>query len=436
MAGPKASAAVAGKGTMIAAEAKEVQSLGDTKGVFKVPRPPLARKRRKKVLAEDAYVDTMEHIIRRDFFPDLHAAASDADSIGGLRTPGTPGSLRGDTPASQLGEGGEFEDETPLSRRRDVDPIDMLNPRGIVPGTPQSQTGSVRSIIRAKRAKDMKLDKFCATHTSEDNASFQDILAKDRLKLRKKYWWLQEKDAQGARMLTMGDSSSTGMIKYWNYTNKNSLMYVPNGVQASPSSSNGSNIDAKNTRFSASSLQIGEPSEGVGPTLLRQQGGTPMIRGYKLMRTPSPMPGNSGDASPIITWGDVASTPMHLRDEDSLDSKREDKDIDVRTRESTFQVPEMSFRDRIGLRLGDSARIRREKRRRERTPVRGRMRTPKGQRQVGLSPAAVRLLSKKKISKTTDSQLRASYASPSPMSTRHSRRGTPFGGTPHRKNPL
>eukprot|EP00954_Amorphochlora_amoebiformis_P015540 1218430-Amorphochlora_amoeboformis.AAC.2 len=53
----------------------------------------------------------------------------------------------------------------------------------------------------------------------------------DRLKQQKKYWWLKEKDLQGAKMALVGsgDSSSTGLVKFWDYKNKNSLMYTPDG---------------------------------------------------------------------------------------------------------------------------------------------------------------------------------------------------------------
>jgi len=118
----------------------------------------------------------------------------------------------GDTPVSQLrGRGTSFEDETPHTTRDLLhDPIDDLRPdhtssrrRRVTTDFEDSKsemTGSVISsltrssrLISKKRAKDLKLSEFVATHTSEDNASFQEILAKDRLKLQKSYWWLKEK---------------------------------------------------------------------------------------------------------------------------------------------------------------------------------------------------------------------------------------------------
>mmetsp|Transcript_6253 Transcript_6253/g.11553 ORF Transcript_6253/g.11553 Transcript_6253/m.11553 type:complete len:255 (-) Transcript_6253:1443-2207(-) len=216
---------------------------------FKVPAPKV---RRKKVLDEDTYVENMEHIIRRDYFPDLHAVESLNSLTPGTPgvTPGIPGSVRGrieDTPLSQL-RGTSFEEDTPLISR-DADPMDNHEP-----GTPMSAvsgftldstlgnhtkdtTITPNETKKFKRAKDMSLDQFAATHTSQDNASFQDILAKDRVKQRKRYWWLKEKEIQGQRLTAGTDDSSTAKIKFWKYTNKNALMYVPDAHNASSSSS-------------------------------------------------------------------------------------------------------------------------------------------------------------------------------------------------------
>jgi hypothetical protein len=44
---------------------------------------------------------------------------------------------------------------------------------------------------------------------------------------------------------------------------------------------------------------------------------TPIVGGFKMMRTPSPAPGEMGE-SPFITWGDIIGTPQHLKDEDDV----------------------------------------------------------------------------------------------------------------------
>jgi len=138
---------------------------------------------------------------------------------------------------------------------------------------------------------------------------------------------------------------------------------------------------------------------------------TPMVKGYKLMRTPSPSPNQAGNASPIITWGNIASTPMHLKEEDPIDKF----EGEIRQKQSEFRVPDMPLRERLGLRLVDKHKERRLKRKRMQTPSATPIRTPKGNRVVDLSPAAIKVLQarKKKRGQTrSDNQLRASYKSP------------------------
>eukprot|EP00954_Amorphochlora_amoebiformis_P015539 1218430-Amorphochlora_amoeboformis.AAC.1 len=189
MTGPKALTVAVTPGAKKAIELK-------SKFEFKVPAP---KTRKKKILDEDTYVTTMEHIIRRDYFPDLHAVEKKAELMIGTPgvTPGigTPGVVTPSaTPLSQI-RGTSFEahfsrdprtthDETPITER-DVDPLDKHNPNlegPFEPGTPSTQatssSSSSRRVTRKKRAKDLTLEQFAATHTSEDNASFQELLAK------------------------------------------------------------------------------------------------------------------------------------------------------------------------------------------------------------------------------------------------------------------
>ncbi|GAB5364909.1 hypothetical protein AAMO2058_001010700 [Amorphochlora amoebiformis] len=448
MTGPKALTVAVTPGAKKAIELK-------SKFEFKVPAP---KTRKKKILDEDTYVTTMEHIIRRDYFPDLHAVEKKAELMIGTPgvTPGigTPGVVTPSaTPLSQI-RGTSFEDETPITER-DVDPLDKHNPNlegPFEPGTPSTQatssSSSSRRVTRKKRAKDLTLEQFAATHTSEDNASFQELLAKDRLKQQKKYWWLKEKDLQGAKMALVGsgDSSSTGLVKFWDYKNKNSLMYTPDGIQPKKNFKPKKKTVASNTRFSGTMedqvieefLETQRPPSVGGSVSV---GGTPAVRGYKLLRTPSPSPNQAGSATPIVTWGNVTGTPMHIRDEDPIQN-----DVDVTAHESVFRVPEMPLRERLKMQMGEKAKATRMKKKRKRagsiTPVH----TPKGV--VGLSPAAMRLLhrQRKKTPVRSDMQLRASYGTPKPIrrksstssvqrrgvrSSRTSRSvGTPGGATP------
>ncbi len=87
-------------------------------------------------------------------------------------------------------------------------------------------------------------------------------------------------------------------------------------------------ISHANTRFSAASLDAGQlpgtdtpSSVGTPSTDAGQPGAAAGVSagpgaGYGLLATPSFTPGGAGDESPIMTWGDIASTPLRLGDDD------------------------------------------------------------------------------------------------------------------------
>ena len=83
-------------------------------------------------------------------------------------------------------------------------------------------------------------------------------------------------------------------------------------------------ISHPNTRFSAASdaargpgtdtpSSVGTPSTDAGQPA---GGSAGPGAGYGLLATPSFTPGGAGDESPIMTWGDIASTPLRLGDDD------------------------------------------------------------------------------------------------------------------------
>ena len=103
---------------------------------------------------------------------------------------------------------------------------------------------------QAKRLKkeDMRLDSFLSKYQSEDDASFNELVEKDQQKHREKYSWLhnsaEEQNTAVQKQLALTDSEGESMqmkaIEYrpagvdsWSYTAKNSLMYIPEGMEVS-----------------------------------------------------------------------------------------------------------------------------------------------------------------------------------------------------------
>lgn len=148
---------------------------------FKVPTSAPAPRKKKKILDEDDYVQKLESIIQRDFFPDLtklqvqaaYLEAMETNDIVKLREiyekysvgpdRGHSDSVRGHaTPATF---------ETPS---RDEDSMSV-------------HSSSSKSSIKSKAPEQQdSLDEFLFKHTSEDNESFEEMMDEAKRKHRLK----------------------------------------------------------------------------------------------------------------------------------------------------------------------------------------------------------------------------------------------------------
>ena len=133
---------------------------------------------------------------------------------------------------------------------------------------------------------------------------------------------------------------------------------------------------------------------------------TPSVNGFKLMSmTPSPALGV--EDSPLMTWGEVETTPYMLT------GCQTPLVTSGTTAGTGFTIKEMSSRDKIALQLADNnSRHYRQRKQKAVEQVRSSLKAGKGL--SGMSPAAQRLASGKLgIRLGTDSALKASYT-PSP----------------------
>lgn len=412
----------------------------------------VVKKKKKKVLDEETYVEDLQQIIQRDFFPDLpkwKAQAEYFDAVEnndlvklreiqmkyGPRQPETGTSSVYNSPATF---------ETPEPRQNQKSPSSH--------GEIQAEKDDVAE--QTEKAENVSLDEYLSKNTSEDNASFGDILKETQRKHREKHAWLYEKeekqDQEHQEKLALPDIEQQAIqgplpssIHTWKYNAKNSLMYLPDGAKFTPKeiiekTAKKREIVHENTRFHLNPFNSEKNKEILqqvasekahanqgkighdGKEILTGQ--TPRVNGYGFVKTPSPAPG-MGDESPLMTWGEIEGTPFRLDGTDNTPLPK--------TPGPTFKIPEPPKRDRIALELAEKAsKAHRTKKQEALKRVTARLTSPLSlsprfgmsttDKLNSMSPAAQRLASHSlRIKNHTDKALRASY-SPIPLHVRKS----------------
>ncbi len=410
----------------------------------------IRRKRKVKVLEEDEYVEKVEKIIERDFFPEndklkarleyIDAAdRNDTTEMARLRERFSTGRLtRASTPSSN------FSTPVPQAHKSEED------------GQSSKETSSVVSEDKDDELKNVTLDKFLSNHTSEDNESFHDLMEDQRQEFERTHAWMFKKDEQlsienKSEQLALPSiedqcsekkSLETKPLDGWTYKNVNAVFYHPEGAPLSDAekiewSKKQKMIVKENTRFKTNPWKLTEAAKanliaakkeadsgkvGADGKNLVDPNATPVVNGYKLLRLDNPTPLINPEESPFMTWGEVESTPYRLEgtDEDALPLSTAPG--------PSFKIQDMPKRDRIALELAEkNSKFYRDKKNKAIEKARGNVRTPqKGNlslRAASMSPAALRLATNKLgIRIGTDKALKAAYT-PSPMTK--SVRGTP-----------
>jgi len=424
--------------------------------VFKKPLDPellaKVRKRKVKVLDEDEYVERVEKIIERDFFPELDKLKAQNDYIearekndyatmsrlqekySGCR-PGTGLGRRLTSPATF---------ETPEEPRRETDP-----------GRPKESEEDAKSVVgddgeEEEETGKVNLDKFLANHTSEDNESFVELQVEAEKKHRMKNAWMYKDESlyleNKAREMELPSIEQQAdppprplEVEGWTYQNINHVFHNPDTLPLSYEeklelAKKQKTIKHNNTRLSKNPWKQDKQLDALRFEAEKQRGAaigkvgadgkeivpsaTPMVNGFKMISmAPSPALG-VGD-SPLMTWGEVESTPFRLEGcETPLPPMAG----------PGFSIKGVPDRDRIAKELADkNSKFYRDKKQKALAQVKSSMKVgrPNSGRVASglphLSPAAKRLVSSKLgIRLGTDDMLRASYT-PSPARSK----GTP-----------
>ncbi|KAI1882401.1 hypothetical protein AGOR_G00250310 [Albula goreensis] len=420
--------------------------------VVSTPTEETTKTTNRKILDEDSYIESLEKIIQRDFFPDVAKLQAQKDYL--------EAEDNGDLERMRqiaIKYGSSLTKSTPRNSVPYVTPATFETPEGrpsspaSVQGKTRARTGEEGKVEEEEEKPLPSLDKFLAKTTSEDNASFEQImeLAADKEKL--KHAWLYEAETEFKERhqnnLALPSSeiqaleSTKAGVETWEYKAKNALMYYPEGVKDEEAVfKKPRDVVHKNTRF------IGDPfSKALNKSQLQQAAAlnaqfkqgrvgpdgkeltahdSPKVNGYGFEGTPSPAPGVA--ESPLMTWGEIESTPFRLDGSDTPHIER--------SHGPSFKIPEPGRRERLGLKMANEAaaknRAKKQEALRKVTENLASL-TPKGL-SPALSPALQRLVNRSS-SKYTDKALRASYT-PSPAHRASSASKTPLGGagaTPH-----
>ncbi|KAJ1770796.1 hypothetical protein IW140_002480 [Coemansia sp. RSA 1813] len=195
------------------------------------------------VLSESDFTSRVDRIIERDFFPDLKRLQAQSKELDLTET------------------------DNIFSESNDQD--------------------------NARQDKDVSLDQFLATHTSEDNASFGRLLESENA--RRKHVYERVVGNSNDRKLvasvgTKNGSHTKGGLETWKYTARNALMFVPGTHETTDERRvihSGPRILAHNTRISEDMGVADDHSDWDAESAISINSSvTPVINGYKLIREP------------------------------------------------------------------------------------------------------------------------------------------------------
>ena len=266
------------------------------------------------VLEEDDYVERMSRIIKRDFFPDLNKLNVQTQLLEALNH---SDSARANQLSFRLAQ--------------------LTGKTTHVAQTPRESNWETETVATTKTSQDegLRLDEFHRKYTSEDNASFSEILEKNQLQQRLKYDYFYK--GQGAKQTLSIQDQEKMTIEHiskpvitWNHETKSALIYGPNSLPLCPADlpqSRGppKELNLQATRFKKpDDVQVQLKDSKISTTEAWRQmakdtpglfipSNTPTVNGYKYVpSTPTLEPDHDIDSNELMTWGLIESTPILL----------------------------------------------------------------------------------------------------------------------------
>jgi protein DGCR14 len=333
--------------------AQAVQKLGaDTLAKFKAPNPYPLKRIPAKVLEEEDYVEALGAIIERDYFPDLPRLRLEQQILK-AREAGQDfmvhklrERLRGMTPVTP-GHTPRTPAQTPGG----------MTPGGVTPGgsvVDLTGTGTgpkMRTLANGERClvdTNVSLDQFQRKYTSEDNASFEEIVKVDKERRALTEWYCEGQavvhNAERHQM-TLAIADGTALegagVLVTTAQPRSSMHFYPQAVGGHVTTpSNRAVCDNTNTRLPTAVLdgKAALESAVAGRTLKSAMEDSAreaeeqaakgkfatgnyrvpehLLQGTKDNRYPMlPTPDmDPGEMTPLMTYGDIGATPLLLDD--------------------------------------------------------------------------------------------------------------------------
>ncbi|XP_047032653.1 splicing factor ESS-2 homolog [Helicoverpa armigera] len=396
-----------------AAALENMKLLKHESAIFKVPKVPKKKEKKKaQVLDEDVYVEGIAKIIQRDFFPDLEKLKAQNEFLEATEN----------KDYARLREltrkyNGQRPPTEPYNSPATFDTPHMDRPFSPAAPTIRSDRSDTESECSSRdKTKDItdnhSLDSYLSTHTSEDNASYDRVIALENKKRAAKLATQLQAEVTSAAIADAAlalpsieqqadQTERPHELDTWRYKAKNYIMYVPDGAESQRPPPKPELIH-QNTRLKVEPFDHVKNKEAIsaiarsqdasvtgkigvdGVSISAEPGG-----GYAFVGTPSPRPGEGPDASPLMTWGEIEGTPFRLDGGDTP--------LPAVGAGAAYRMLEGGSRERIALQLAEQA----ARRRRPTTP-RQLPPTPSfrsnTERLASMSPAARKLAAKHLLS--------------------------------------